>query len=63
MVKYVSLVKQRLESFAAWKLEHISRDSNEKVDALEIVAASILIKKRCSFLSTTSQRRLLQLTK
>ena len=30
MVKYVSLVKQRLGSFVAWKLKHISRDSNER---------------------------------
>ena len=29
----------------AWKLEHIPRDSNERVDALAIVAASILIKE------------------
>ena len=37
MVRYVSLVKQRLESFASWKLEHIPRDSNERVDALAVV--------------------------
>ena len=45
MVKYASLVRQRLGSFVAWKLEHIPRDSNEKADALAIVAASILIKE------------------
>ena len=45
MVKYASLVKQRLESFAAWKLEHILRDSNEKVDALGAVASSIPIRE------------------
>ena len=43
MVKYENLVKQWLGSFAAWKLEHILRDSNEKADALEIMAASIPI--------------------
>ena len=43
MVRYASLVKQRLESFAAWKLEHISRDLNEKANALAVVAASLLI--------------------
>ena len=40
MIKYVGLVKLQLENFTAWKLEHISRDSNERVDALEIVVAS-----------------------
>ena len=43
MAKYVSLVKQRLGSFTAWKLEHITRDCNEKVDALAAVAASLSI--------------------
>ena len=28
MIKYVCLVKLRLESFATWKLEHILRGSN-----------------------------------
>ena len=32
MTKYVCLVKLRLESFMAWKLEHIPRGSNEKAD-------------------------------
>ena len=45
MVKYESLVKQWLGSFVAWKLEHISRDSNEKADPFATVAASILIKE------------------
>ena len=50
MVKYVSLVKQRLESFTTWKLEHILRDSNEKADALAAdalaaVAASLPIQE------------------
>ena len=43
MVKYVSLVKQRLSSFPIWKLEHIPRDSNEKANALASVAASLPI--------------------
>ena len=45
MVRYACLVKQRLGSFAAWKLEHIPRDLNEKVDALELVVASIPIRE------------------
>ena len=40
MAKYVTLVKQRLTSFLAWKLEHVPRDYNERVDAL---AASLPI--------------------
>ena len=43
MEKYVSVVKQRLGSFSTWKLEHITRDYNEKADALVVVAASLLI--------------------
>ena len=45
MARYMGLVKQRLGSFAAWKLEHILRDSNERADALAAVAASIPIKE------------------
>ena len=45
MVKCMVLVKQRLRSFATWKLEHILRDCNEKADALAVVAASIPIKE------------------
>ena len=45
MARYVGLVKRRLESFAAWKIEHMLRDSNERVDALVTVAASIPIKE------------------
>ena len=41
MAKYITLVKQRLSSFSAWKLEHVPRDSNEIVDALAAVAASL----------------------
>ena len=43
MAKYVSLVKKRLDDFLAWKLEHITRDCNEKVDALAAIAASLPI--------------------
>ena len=45
MAKYVCLVKLQLESSAAWKLEHISRSSNEKTDAFATVAASLPIKE------------------
>ena len=41
MAKYVSLVKKRLGSFSAWKLEHIPRDCNEKANAFATVAASL----------------------
>ena len=43
MVKYVTLVKQRLAGFSTWKLEHVPKDSNEKVDALAVVVTSLLI--------------------
>ena len=46
MVRYVSLVKQQQESFSAWKLKHISRDSDEKVDVLTVVASSLLIQEK-----------------
>ena len=39
--KYVSMVKQHLGSFLAWKLEHIPRDCNEKADPLAAIAASL----------------------
>ena len=39
MAKFVSLVKQRLDGFSAWKLEHITRHCNEKANALAIVVA------------------------
>ena len=45
MEKYVTLVKQRLGSFLAWKLEHIPKDCNEKADALAAMAASLPIIK------------------
>ena len=40
MIKYVCL-----ESFTAWKLEHIPRGSNERENTLAIVATSLLIKE------------------
>ena len=43
MAKYVILVKQRLARFSAWKLEHVPKDSNERVNALAVVAASLPI--------------------
>ena len=45
MARYMGLVKQRLGSFEAWKLKHTPRDSNERVDTLEAVVASIPIKE------------------
>ena len=45
MEKYASLVKQHLGNFLVWKLEHIPRDCNEKVDALAAVAASLMMKE------------------
>ena len=43
MAKYVTLVKQRLASFSAWKLEHVPKDCNERAYALTAVAASLPI--------------------
>ena len=43
MDKYVTLVKQCLGSFYAWKLERIPRDCNEKAKALATVATSLPI--------------------
>ena len=45
MAKYVSLVRQRLDGFSAWKLEHITRDCNDKAEALAAVVASLPITK------------------
>ena len=45
MTKYVSLVTLRLGNFVAWQLEHVSRDSSEKADALAAVARSLPIKE------------------
>ena len=43
MAKYATLVKQCLAGFSIWKLEHVLRDSNERVDTLAAVAASLPI--------------------
>ena len=45
MTRYVSLINLRLGNFAAWRLEHVPRNSNEKADALEIVAVSLPLKE------------------
>ena len=45
MARYVSLVKQRLSPLSAWRLEHVPRDRNERVDALAVVAASFPIRE------------------
>ena len=45
MAKYASLVKQKLNTLSAWKLEHVPRDCNERVDALVAVAASLPIRE------------------
>ena len=50
MIKYVCLVKLRVGSLAAWKLEHIPRDSNERVDALAAVATSLPVEEMVFFL-------------
>ena len=41
MVKYVSRVKQHLNRFPDWKLEHIPKDYNERANALATVVASL----------------------
>ena len=43
MTNYASLVKQKLNILSTWKLEHVPRDYNERVDALAVVAASLPI--------------------
>ena len=45
MEKYASLVKQKLRTLSAWKLEHVPKDSNERANALAIVTASLPIKE------------------
>ena len=45
MTKYVSLVTLRLGKFVAWRLEHVSRDSNEKANALAVMVVSLPIKE------------------
>ena len=50
MAKYVTLIKLRLGSFMAWRLEQVPRSCNEKADALPAVAASLPIKETMLFL-------------
>ena len=45
IAKYASLVKQKLNTLSAWKLEHVPRDCNERADALAVVAASLPIRE------------------
>ena len=45
MTKYVNIVTIRLEKFMAWRLKHVSRDSNRKADTLAIVATSLLLAR------------------
>ena len=45
IAKYASLVKQKLSALSTWKLEHVPRDYNERVDALAVVATSLPIKE------------------
>ena len=45
MTKYASLAKKKLKTLTAWKLEHIPRDRNERVDALAAVSASLPVKE------------------
>ena len=45
MTKYASLVKHKLSALSAWKTKHVTRDCNERVDALAVVAASLPIKE------------------
>ena len=45
MTKYASLVKKKLNTLSAWKLEHVSQGCNERADALAAVAASLPIRE------------------
>ena len=45
MEKYASLVKQKLNTFSAWKIEHVPRECNERADALAAMAASLPIRE------------------
>ena len=45
MAKYASLVKHKLNTLLACKLEHVPRDCNERADALAAVAASLPIRE------------------
>ena len=45
MEKYASLVKQKLSTLSARRLEHVHRDRNERADALAAVTASLPVKE------------------
>ena len=45
MAKYASLVKQKLNTLSAWKVEHVPRDCNERTDASAAMAASLPIRE------------------
>ena len=45
MAKYTSLVKWKLNTPSAWKLEHVPRDCNERADALTAMVASLPIRE------------------
>ena len=45
MAKYGFLVKHKLNTLSAWKIEHVPRDCNERADALAVVAASLSIRE------------------
>ena len=45
IAKYASLAKQKLSTLSVWKLEHVPRNHNEKVDALAAVTVSLLVKE------------------
>ena len=45
IAKYASLVKQKLNTLSAWKLELVPWDCNEMVDSLAVVAAPLSIRE------------------
>ena len=45
MAKYASLAKQKLSTLSTWRLEHVPRDRNERVDALAAIAASLPLRE------------------
>ena len=45
MAKYASLVKKKLNTLLAWKLEHVPRNCNERADALAAVVALLSIRE------------------
>ena len=45
MTKYASLDKQKPSTLSTWRLEHVSRDYNERADALAAIAASLPLRE------------------